>query len=341
MSRLEEERRKANESHAKIWSRAGGLFGFGFSGSSRELYSSTCIPAENHLQVIIEKAFWASLQKEEGRTLHFSIGYGQPSRESDYDLLFDERLPYDVSHLVKLAPAAGAAESAIAVGISDDGLLQVWGIKTVALTPLQIKVLDPGLLILSFSIYNVAIISGDEAVFVRDTLLSRSSSIWSKLQGAEGGDDFNPFADPRVPIILDTLRSMRALGHGGTLLIVPDESLPRPIDHIAYAANPRLKRINNLLKQLADEEAKEKKERDEELREALKSLLRRSAKELARLTTVDGATIVNNSLDVIGFGAKIKEGEQATRFDITEIDPLEHEGFVSTTPVEKFGGKRH
>jgi hypothetical protein len=56
---------------------------------------------------------------------------------------------------------------------------------------------------------------------------------------------------------------------------------------------------------------------------------------------VDGATIVNTSLDVIGFGAKTKEGEQAARFDITEIDPLEHEGFVSTIPVEKFGGKRH
>lgn len=58
----------------------------------------------------------------------------------------------------------------------------------------------------------------------------------------------------------------------------------------------------------------------------------------AQLTAVDGATVITHDLDAIGFGAKIKEA--AENFEVVEIDPLDHEGYINRTPVEKIGGKR-
>ena len=50
---------------------------------------------------------------------------------------------------------------------------------------------------------------------------------------------------------------------------------------------------------------------------------------------------MTTNLDVLGFGVKIKEEEKAASFQITVIDPLDHEDFVGFKPVEDIGGKRH
>jgi len=333
LQRLEEARAQANESFGRV-----GLPG-GFLGGSllsrRELYPSSRIPQRRHLEALVEKAFWASLQKEEGRSLSFSIGYDAPSPDRLLTVMFGEPLLFDVKTLTKLAPAVGNPDSGIAVSASDGKPLQVTGILAVNSAPFRIKVLDPGMLILSFASDNVAIISGDEAVFVRDRLLSRSSSIWSKLQGTQGATDYSAFSDPRVNVILDAVKSMRALGHGGALLIVPnDERWKKSIDHISYPIDPKFTQVSQTIKEMSEDEGK-----DEQLRSSNRWVLEMSAKAIAQLTAVDGATVVTHDLDAVAFGAKIKEAAES--FEVIEIDPLDHEGYIHQTVVEKIGGKRH
>jgi hypothetical protein len=165
---------------------------------------------------------------------------------------------------------------------------------------------------------------------------------WSKLQWPDKTNDPAAFLDPRVDVVLDIVRSMRALGHGGTLLIVPDEERwLSSVDHSTYPFSPPYRNVSKLLREQKEELAKEYADQDASFSAALKSLLDRSAQVLAGLTAVDGATVVTTNLDVLGFGVKIKEEEKAASFRITEIDPLDHEDFVGLKPVEDIGGKRH
>jgi hypothetical protein len=335
LKRLEEERKKANAYFNGIGRKGRGLINF---FAQREMYPPTCIPSRQHLELLIEKAFWTSLRKEEGRPLIFSLSYIKALEEPLSTLSFGDALPFDVDTLTKLAPAASRPDSGIVVGPSPEGSLKVRGIRTSDITPFRIRVLDPGSLILTFSTTNIAVISGDEAVFMRNNLLSRSSAIWSKLQGTEKSTEYSAFSDPRVNVILDVTKAMRRLGHGGALLIVPDSCiLDDSIAHISYPVVPPFTEISEMMNRLAEENVKEKK--DEALRAAFNSIIDSLAKSLAQLTAVDGATIITTDLNIIGFGAKIKE--VAESFEVVEIDPLDHDDYLHYTTVESTGGKRH
>ena len=61
------------------------------------------IPSDEHLSVLLNTAFWASLQQEEGRPVAVALLLQSPS--SDEDLIFEHSIPLSIEAVVKLAPA--------------------------------------------------------------------------------------------------------------------------------------------------------------------------------------------------------------------------------------------
>ena len=129
--RLQEERAKANEQMRKIRGLSGRLISY-------DVYGPGTVPNTSDLQLLIEAAFWASLEREEGRSLKFSIYYAPAS---DYaPLKFRVAKPYSVATLVKLSSAVANKVFGIAAYKLTDGKLEVWGLEGSA--PLTIDVLE-------------------------------------------------------------------------------------------------------------------------------------------------------------------------------------------------------
>jgi len=127
MDRLQHERRRTNERGRRAFSvdYRGSLFPV---DPSYEAYKVETLPNRENLERLIETAFWASLQREEGRSLTFVINYGPSS--SDTDLVFRIPKPYTVKSVVKLAAAVGNQILGIGVGPDAQGKLFIWGISS-------------------------------------------------------------------------------------------------------------------------------------------------------------------------------------------------------------------
>jgi hypothetical protein len=128
--------------------------------------------------------------------------------------------------------------------------------------------------------------------------------------------------------------SMRAHGHGGTLLVVPArspawrESLVPPI---RYSIAPVFTRLADLL-------AAPSHERE---RSAWHDAFGRAVDGIAGLTAVDGATVITDTYEVLAFGATI--GRRGAGRQVEEVllsEPIEGDiaRMVSTVQL---GGTRH
>lgn len=335
LHRLDAERRRVNDIWGKALSSRRGYYS-DLLGRIREQYPLACIPSLEHLAELVEVAFWTSLQHEEGRSLSFSVGYEQPSSGASSTIRFRQPICFDARNLTKLAPAVGSAEAALMVAPSSEGSLQIWGLSLYA-GPLAIKVLDPGQLIVSFALTNIAAISGAEAVFIRSPLLTRGSSIWAKFEPHN-----SIWSDPRTDTILDIARSMRALGHGGALIVVPDDdrwkdSVELPI---LYSGEEHFAAARKALDYLKEDQEKS----GENLEQTIlwKHELERLAKLIARFTAVDGATLMTRNLEVIGFGVTLKAAPDAEGpHQIWRIDPLDHEEWFKQVALDEIGHHRH
>lgn len=305
--------------------------------------TESTVPKPEHFNEIVQTSFWASLRKEEGRFVKFSVAYEEKANDP-WSIVFDEPKPFNVENLAKLAPAIGNLEAAIKVFPNADGALEIWGAANFYSTPLKVKVLDPGRIIVSYSINNIAVISGEESVFIESGLHDRSDAIWSALGLGDSDKYFSPYVDLRVRAILNALRKMRTLARGGVLIILPeDEKWRESITSIKYAASPPQYAMHDLIKQ-----HNESRFRDRYTKESLELFMRtfteleRLADSLAQLTAVDGATLLSRQIDIIGFGAKVKYDPKSEDPQLVyKIDPLEYEGAITTVTLSEYGGMRH
>lgn len=115
LGRLEEEQAKSNELER--------IVEFAEDQADDDSFAeddSSTIPTRVHLQELVEITFWASLQKEEGRPLTFSVGYVPPSGETS-EIIFQNARPFNVHNLMKLAPCVGMSRTEIGVFANEQG----------------------------------------------------------------------------------------------------------------------------------------------------------------------------------------------------------------------------
>ncbi|HWP37894.1 MAG TPA: hypothetical protein VNL18_10125, partial [Gemmatimonadales bacterium] len=135
-------------------------------------------------------------------------------------------------------------------------------------------------------------------------------------------------------VLLQLALSMRAHRHGGSLLVVPQdsdgwrESILWPVP---YRVAPPFSKLGDLLRQAAAE------------REggAWHQAFRAAIDAVGGLTAVDGATILTDRWDVVAFGAKIGRRTAAQAVErVMVIEPIVGLAPVGVHPAE-LGGTRH
>jgi|ERR1700752_329420 len=294
-------------------------------------------PDARSIEAIIDATFWASFRPEEGRFPKISLAF-LPPEQAGQPLVFEHPLPLIPGVLTKLAPAVERPEIHLGVWAVGNEL-QVWGAtRKIPSLCFVLEDVEPGLLVIKhrridgFGKYaNVAVLKGEEIKVIdeKGTSLPDCPSLLKALLAFTSAGADGP--QPTVNVLVQLAASMRAHGHGGTLLVTPagTDAWRRSIAHpILYSVTPSFSALANLMQMRLREEDQRQWE----------GTVRRAVDTVAGLSAVDGATVINDQYEVLAFGAKIRRppgSSPVERWVITEpiigdqpqvVQPTEHGG---------------
>src|SRR5215204_3347078 len=220
-------------------------------------------PDAHSIAAIIDATFWASFRPEEGRFPKISIAY-LPPEEARQPMVFEHPLPLTAGVLTKLAPAVERPEIHLGVWHHGDEL-KVWGTtRTIPSFCFVIEDIEPGLLVVKhrrldgFGKYaNVVVLKGEQVKVIDEegTSLPDCPALLKALLAFTAAATNGPYHSLNVLVQLSA--SMRAQGHGGSLLVVPAgserwrESIAKPI---LYSVNPPFSALADLLRLKVDYE---------------------------------------------------------------------------------------
>jgi hypothetical protein len=290
------------------------------------------LPDAGAIEALIDTAFWASLQREEGFTPEISLAFLPPDN-AERALRFAVPLPLGPRALARLAPAV--KRPGIHLGVWRQGQrFVVWGTtRAIPSFSLVVEVLGPGQLVVKHRIRddsakyeNVAVFEGEQVKILSREPPSRCDppALLRVLLAPESVE-----ADEPVDVLLRLAVSMREHRRGGTLLLVPAgserwrESIERPI---AYGVEPAFTELADLLSATGDGH-------DEALGRVVEAV--------AGLTAVDGATLMTDRCELLAFGVKIRRGDGSARVErVALTEPVEGDVAKVVAPLE-LGGTRH
>ena len=290
------------------------------------------LPSAEAIEGLIDAAFWASLRREEGYSPRISLAFLAPADASDA-LLFERVLPVAPGALTRVAPAV--ERPGVHLGVwQDAGDLYVWG--TTRAIPKYCFVLEvsaPGLLVVKHhsgeeagKFVNVAVLEGDAIKLVDEYAPSQPEcpALVSSLLG---------FTSPAlwahsVNVLVQLAVSMRAHGRGGCLLVVPAEGedwRESMVTPLGYAVTPPFTKLAEL-----NTEAEDSREE-----------LDRTVEWIAGLTAVDGAAVMNDRYELLGFGGKIMRRRRYPQVEqVVVTEPVRGAAAMMVSP-EELGGTRH
>jgi hypothetical protein len=285
---------------------------------------------------MIDAAFWASLRKEEGYAPRISAVL-LPPESADGALRFEDTLPFTANVLARLAPAVERPGIHLGVWRTRGGL-QIWG--TTRATPKYSFVLEvngPGVLIVKQSrggdsgkFANVAVLEGDRVKLLSPDPVN-SLDCPGLVQSLLGFEEVASPAGDINPLVLLAV-SMRAHGRGGSLLVVPTDGEDwrhSTIDPIRYRVSPPFTNLSSLTKKALHEDRN------------WQDQLQHAVDEIAGLTAVDGATIINDSYELLAFGAKIGRVREAERIEQIIVTEPVVGAVAETMHPTQLGGTRH
>ncbi|NIJ54356.1 putative sensor domain DACNV-containing protein [Dyadobacter arcticus] len=295
-------------------------------------------PDAKIVETIIDTTFWASLRREEGRSPKVSIAY-LPPESAEHPLIFAEKLSLTANVLTKLAPAV--ERSGIHLGVWMDGdELRIWG--TTRVIPglcFVLEVIEPGMLVIKHrrvdgfgKFVNVAVLKGDQVKIVNEQ--SGKVRDCPSVINSMIGFGSRPLWNESPNLLVQLAVSMRSHERGGILLVVPKgkETWRNSIIHpITYHVQPAFSELAELNKRYLAEPNPI----------SWQNQFSSAISNLAGLTAVDGATIINDSYELLAFGAKIgraAEGSPVEEMLVTE--PIIGNVGQVIHPVQN-GGTRH
>lgn len=284
------------------------------------------------IAAIIDAAFWASLRREEGRAPKISLAFLAPERAS-HALTFAARLPLSPGVLSKVAPAVERPGIHLGVWQNGDEFF-VWGTtREVPEFCLVVEVVTSGLIVVKHrsepfgKFVNVAVLEGDQIKIVDEGVGHVVPDCPAMVTSLVGAKD-KKSGSGLTTVLIQLAASMRQHGRGGALLVVPSgsnewrESIVTPMQYAVEPPYPELARLS--CKAAADPDD-----------------LKRAVDAIAGLTAVDGATIISDRYDLLGFGAKITRKRGSTPVEFVNLtEPVEGSTPVRTAPAQ-FGGTRH
>ncbi len=288
------------------------------------------VPEADAIEAMIDAAFWASLRREEGYLPRISLAFLSPE-EAVHPLVFERALPLAPAPLTRIAPAVERHGIHLGVWLSGEELY-VWGTtRTIPSYCFVLEVAAPGLLVVKHH-------SGDEAGKFVNVVLLEGDLIKLVDEHASEGEEcpelltsllgFAPSASwaHSVNVLVRLAISMREHGRGGALLVVPagSEAWRESIVAMAYPVSPPFAKLAQLSQKDAAHEE-----------------LGRTIEWVAGLTAVDGAVVMNDQYELLGFGAKIARRRGFPQVEqITLTEPIQGQVAERVQPDE-LGGTRH
>lgn len=296
------------------------------------------VPSAQHIEQILDTAFWASLRREEGNSPKISIAFLSPD-QAGLPLRFEHKLTFSPNVLTKLGP--GVERPGVHLGVwYDENGLYIWG--TTHKIPNCCFVLDvsePGLLVIKHrrakgfgKFTNVVVLTGDQIKIVDEDSrnLPDCPVLLTSLLGFTSASP-----DHSVNVLVQIATSMRAHKHGGSLLVVPSgssawrESIIHPMKYSIY---PSFSGLADLMRQDVKNWSNG----------IWQGELTREIDSIAGLTAIDGATVITDRHEVLAFGAKISRTDGSPRVErvlITEPIVGGRTGVVVNPAMS--GGTRH
>ena len=294
-------------------------------------------PDAAQIETLIDRVFWASLQREEGHDPRISLAF-IPPEATGHAMRFARPLPLTAGGLAKLAPAVERPGIHLGVWPHGDGMC-VWGTtRSVPDLTFVLEVVEPGLVVLKYrrgdeldKYGTIAVLRGDHVQVVdeKGDSLPDCPQLLTSLLGFEA-----PLpAIGATNVLIQLAVSMRAHGRGGSLVVVPAgedgwrEAAAQPIP---YLVDP-FPDLADLLR--ANEE--------ERLRPAWREALRRSVDAVAGLTAVDGATILNDRNELLAFGVKLVRRRGSERVERVALTAPVVGNVAEVVDPSRLGGTRH
>jgi len=296
----------------------------------------SCLPDVGTVEALIDAAFWASLQREEGYVPEISLAFLPPKR-AVRPLMLAQAMPLSPRALGRLAPAVERPGIHLGVWRDDQGVLRVWGTtRAIPTFCFVLEVLGPGLLVVKHRVQddsakfrNVAVFEGEEVKVLsrEDTDASDHPAMLRSLLAPESAGDRS------AEVLIRLAVSMRAHKRGGTLLVVPAgaqawrDSIVQPV---AYAVDPAFTELRDLVLEDSEEDPIRGHES-----------LGRVVDAVAGLTAVDGATVISDGYEVLGFGVKIQRPDGRPQVErVVVSEPVEGGAAAVVAPLQ-LGGTRH
>ena len=299
--------------------------------------AGTPLPEADAIEAMIDGAFWASLQREEGYAPEISLAFLPPGR-AQRPLMLATPIPLGPRALARLAPAV--ERPGIHLGVwRERGELVVWGTtRTIPSYCFVVEVLAPGLMVVkhrtredSAKFQNVAVFQGERVKILspESVDVTEHPPVLKSLIAPEPAGS----ADDPVDVLLRLAVSMRAHKRGGTLLVVPSgteawrESIVRPI---GYEVHPPFTELADFVREAGEGGPPPKP-----------GALGRAVDAVAGLTAVDGATVITDRYELLAFGVKIGRPDGRLRVGrVLLAEPIEGGVPTVVAPVE-LGGTRH
>ena len=296
----------------------------------------SCLPDVGTVEALIDAAFWASLQREEGYVPEISLAFLPPKR-AVRPLMLAQPRPLSPRAMGRLAPAVERPGIHLGVWRDDQGVLRVWGTtRAIPTFCFVLEVLGPGLLVVKHRVQddsakfrNVAVFEGEEVKVLsrEDTDASDHPAMLRSLLAPESAGDRS------AEVLIRLAVSMRAHKRGGTLLVVPAgaqawrDSIVQPV---AYAVDPAFTELRDLVLEDSEEDPIRGHES-----------LGRVVDAVAGLTAVDGATVISDGYEVLGFGVKIQRPDGRPQVErVVVSEPVEGGAAAVVAPLQ-LGGTRH
>ena len=296
----------------------------------------SCLPDVGTVEALIDAAFWASLQREEGYVPEISLAFLPPKR-AVRPLMLAQPMPLSPRAMGRLAPAVERPGIHLGVWRDDQGVLRVWGTtRAIPTFCFVLEVLGPGLLVVKHRVQddsakfrNVAVFEGEEVTVLsrEDADASEHPAVLRSLLAPESAGDRS------AEVLIRLAVSMRAHKRGGTLLVVPAgaqawrDSIVQPV---AYAVDPAFTELRDLVLEDSEEDPIRGHES-----------LGRVVDAVAGLTAVDGATVISDGYEVLGFGVKIQRPDGRPQVErVVVSEPVEGGAAAVVAPLQ-LGGTRH
>jgi len=318
--------------------------------------------SQEGLSTLVETAFWADLQSNEGRTTRVRLAVASPDQVPGA-VCFACPIRYEVPEIVKLAPAVPLGYY-LGVTQGDNGF-QIWGfaheLGIRALDTIAIETAEPGTVRVDVGPYRpFAILDGRSNEIIAATGTDLAHFLQRKLEKAfPPSDILETQAIWRECLALaDLVRMILSDGHGGAVLIVPTDSEDSlkylsPFPYRFKVANTSVSDV--IRTELSDTDAQGKVFQDllqapipEELKNRILSKFPRSTwlgwraamQAVAALAGVDGAVVMTRDLSLLGFGAKI-EFKPGSDVPVNKFQAKPGDQPVVSSRIEDLGGMRH